>query len=122
MVRTLALAVLCLACAGVWGCGSAFGGPSGVDPLLARRLPRLRAALRPVTRPDEVLRLQYAVGSFDGDWRWDVVVGDRVYAEQRVRADGASRYAFGDDDSGVWLQVDGAPVRAAEAHWRREAR
>jgi hypothetical protein len=93
-----------------------------VDPLLARRLPRLRAALRPVTRPDEVLRLQYAVDSFDGDWRWDVVVGDRIYAEQRVRADGASRYAFGDDDSGVWLQVDGAPVRAAEPHWRREAR
>src|SRR5688500_7997343 len=123
MVRaSVVLTLLCLACAGVWGCGSAFGGPSGVDPLLARRLPRLRSALRPVTRPGEVLRLRYAVDSFDGEWRWDVVVGDRVYAEQRVRLDGASRYAFGDDDGGAWLQVESAPVRGAEPHWRREAR
>jgi len=117
--------VACLgSVAWVGGCAPAFGR---LDPYLERRLPALRDALAgsapaSVASAGELTTLRYAVESHDGHWTYEILVGPRVYAERRVRADGRSEYAFGEDARGPWLRVrDGAP-HVAGPTWRAEVR
>lgn len=67
------------------------------------------------------LVLRYDLRAPDGRWTWEMVVGQRFYAERRSRARGRAHYAFGEDGRGAWLETHGV-ARGADATWRAEAR
>ena len=107
--RLLLLALIVGGCAPEW------------DALLSRQVKGLRQAMGSGPSGDAVV-LAYDVGGHDGAWRWDVVVGNGVFAERRVSVERGTSYAFGDGPHGTWLQVGEAPPRGAPNEWRRLAR
>ena len=59
------------------------------------------------------LALTYAVSAPDGDWTFEVVVGQSLYAERRTRDDDGLSYVIGEDVRGAFVRVGDAPARAA---------
>ncbi|MEI8257499.1 MAG: hypothetical protein WCJ30_17635, partial [Deltaproteobacteria bacterium] len=96
---------------------------AGLDPGVARRLPGMQRAMSGAPDLDHgrVRVTRFRVDAPDGAWTDEVVSGAGLFAERRVRSDGA-RYAFGEDAGGPWLRVGDGPVRAATGAWLREER
>jgi hypothetical protein len=94
------------------------------DPELATRLPALEHQLGHSSDRDGAWLVAYDVEAHDGRWRHEIAFTHERYAEQHTRLDpeSAGSYAFGVDPWGAWLRVGDGPVRAADAHWEREAR
>ncbi len=102
----------------VGGCASQW---DGVDPLLRSELRSLRRAMESGPSGD-VLALEYSVEGHDGGWRWEVIVGDRLFAERRTKLSTQTSYAFGEDRHGPWFRVGDGPPREAPPEWRRLVR
>lgn len=94
-----------------------------LGPGVAWRLPRMQRAMRDAPDADRgrVRVTRFRIDAPDGAWTDEVVSGAALFAERRMRSDGA-HYAFGEDSRGPWLRVGDGPTREATGAWLREER